>query len=113
MEKVNTRWLNYVNQHNDKLQLFREFWPNPDDSINSVRVAVEMELFYKSLSVRIHDAAVFTDVVWWHRRALTPVQNKIAQYMCEDLYIQYIIVEAGGEDETIIYDHFEFWGDED
>jgi hypothetical protein len=52
----------------------------------------EMKSFHKWLSERIHKTYAAGDYVEWRRNTLTPVRNKVAEYMCKDLNIEYRIV---------------------
>jgi hypothetical protein len=79
------------------LETFQNFWPDPNE-INTNNVVNEMKSFYKWLSERIYNAYAVGDYVEWRRNVLTPVRNKVAEYMCKDLNIKYRIVEPSEEE---------------
>ncbi|CAB4434208.1 unnamed protein product [Rhizophagus irregularis] len=88
-----TKWTKYFSTHKNVLEVFKNFWPNPNE-IDTNRVVTEMKSFYKWLSERIHNAHAVGDYVEWRRNTLTPVQNKVTEYMCRELNIDYRIIEA-------------------
>ncbi|GES92986.1 hypothetical protein GLOIN_2v1572576 [Rhizophagus clarus] len=83
-----TKWSNYLDEHKVVLDIFRNFWPNPDE-IDANNVVTEIENFYKWLHERFHNKRTTGFYVVWSQSTLTPVQNKIAEYMCKDLHIGY------------------------
>ncbi len=87
-----TKWTEYLSTHKDVLEIFQNFWPNPNE-IDTKHVVVEMKSFYKWLSERIHNAHAIGDYIEWRRNTLTSVRNKVAEYMCKDLNLEYRIVE--------------------
>ncbi|GBB92179.1 hypothetical protein RclHR1_01980004 [Rhizophagus clarus] len=94
------KWTKYLGERKVVLDIFRSFWQNPDE-IDAVHVVMEVKMFYKWLSERIHSANAIGDHVEWSRNTLTPVQTKIAEYMCKDLNIEYHIVEPLREEAGI------------
>jgi len=88
-----TKWTKYFNDHKSVLKDFCQFFSNQNE-IDSTRVVREMQVFYKLLSERLHNAHSIGDQVEWRRKLFTPVQNKIAEYMCKELNIEYHIVES-------------------
>ncbi|RIA96322.1 hypothetical protein C1645_815488 [Glomus cerebriforme] len=87
-----TKWTKYLEKNEDVLESFQKFWPNPTE-IDTKRVVTEIKSFYKWLSERIHNAYSVGDYIEWRRNALSPVQNKLAEYMCQDLNVEYRVVE--------------------
>lgn len=57
-----------------------------------------MTSFYKWLSERIHNAYAIGDYVEWRRNSLNNVRNKVSEYMCKELNLNYRIIESS---ETI------------
>jgi len=95
-----TKWTKYLNANKVVLETFRNFYPNPNE-IDINHVVAEVKSFYKLLSERIHNAYAVGDYVEWRRNSLTPVRNKVAEYMCKELNIEYRIVEPSGEEIEI------------
>ncbi|GBC01441.1 hypothetical protein RclHR1_00420003 [Rhizophagus clarus] len=87
------KWLKYLEDNKETLEIFQNFYPNPD-KIDINRVVAEMKNFYKWLSERIHNAHATGDHVEWRRNLLTPVQNKVTEYMCQELSLSYRIIDT-------------------
>jgi len=86
-----TKWTRYFNNHEDKLKDFQNFWhPN---KVDANHVVTEIKEFYKWLSERIHHAHATGNIIEWNRHTLTPTRNKIAEYMCKGLNIEYRIFD--------------------
>ena len=85
------KWTGYFDKHKDVLEEFRNFWPNPNE-IETYHVVSEMEKFYKWLSEKYNTHADRNYIVW-HRSTLSPVRNKIAEFLCKDLKMNYGISE--------------------
>ena len=55
-----TRWTKYLNENKDVLEVFQNFYPNPNE-IDTNHVVAEMKSFYKWLSERIHNVYAVGD----------------------------------------------------
>ncbi|CAI2169119.1 5443_t:CDS:2, partial [Funneliformis geosporum] len=72
------KWTKFF-ENKENLKIFQNFWSKPDD-IDIERAVDEMQSFYKFLSEKIH-ISPRDEFVEWNRDMLTPVRNKIAEYM--------------------------------
>ncbi|RHZ51048.1 hypothetical protein Glove_485g19 [Diversispora epigaea] len=95
------KWKKYFEQNPEKFKNFQNFWPKPDE-IDIHFVANEIQNFYRWLSERIHFAYNIGDEVEWYRKKLTPVRNNIAEHMCKELNIKYIICDKDIDNIEII-----------
>ncbi|RHZ51052.1 hypothetical protein Glove_485g17 [Diversispora epigaea] len=86
------KWNKYFKQNPEKFKKFQNFWSKPDE-IDVHFVVKEIQNFYKWLSERIRFAYNIEDEVEWCCKMLTPVQNNIAEHMCKELDIKYIIYD--------------------
>jgi len=91
------KWTDYLKENKDVFETFQNFYPNPKE-IGVNHVVAEMTGFYRWLSERIHHGYAVGDYVEWRRNSLTPVRNKVSEYMCKELNLDYRIIESS---ETI------------
>jgi len=91
------KWTDYLKANKDVFGTFQNFYPNPKE-IGVNHVVAEMTGFYRWLSERIHNGYAVGDYVEWRRNLLTPVRNKVSEYMCKELNLDYRIIESS---ETI------------
>ncbi|GBB93145.1 hypothetical protein RclHR1_21190003 [Rhizophagus clarus] len=91
------KWTDYLKANKDVFETFQNFYPNPKE-IGVNHVVAEMTGFYRWLSERIHNGYAVGDYVEWRRNLLTPVRNKISEYMCKELNLDYRIIESSEVD---------------